>query len=204
VISRARRILAPAVIVAGIAATAAVPAIAVPAMRSAAMASERHSGPVPAPLLSISVGSGQRAVRLGSGYRYTVALRNDGPVTVRGLTIQLMLPPSVRFSAADSGGRLRDGRVRWTVDLPPSRQAVVHADVRAATAPAGPLRLAATACAAQGTSGLPLVCGTGVTGVQTTAAEFGDPQVVIPVGCTVLALLIGAVVFGLARLRRLA
>lgn len=163
-----------------------------------------HSGPVPASLVSVSLGGARQATAAEGGYRYTVAVRNESYSAEKRLTVRLMLPPSVAFADADSGGTAQRGVVLWRVSVPARQQAVLHANVRDVLSARRAPGMPATVCATRGDSGIPVACGTEHTHPTPFAATgqvpVGVPKAVLSAGLVVLAF---AFVAGLAiRARR--
>ena len=132
----------------------------------------------PSPSLSISVDNGRSTLAPGDASDYTITLANLGARPVRSLRLSQTVPPGSSVVTTGSGGTVRAGTVRWTLDVPASGQVVLRTTLRVSDpAPPDLLRLATVACAAVSTDAPPLVCATdsdelpaGVTAAQQQAA----------------------------------
>ena len=171
-----------------------------------------HAESAPTPSLSITVDNGTSTVKPGEQLDYTITVTNLGADPVKGLRLSQTVPEGASLVSSGSGGTLKSGTVRWTVDVAATRKATVRSTLKMSDpAPAGLNRLATVACAATAANGAPLVCATdsdllpeGAAAEQRQAAPAGPAVTQRPwwpyAGGG--ALLVGAAVGGLALLRR--
>ncbi|MEV8635489.1 hypothetical protein AB0395_27900 [Streptosporangium sp. NPDC051023] len=132
----------------------------------------------PHPAISIVLDDGARQAALGGESTYTLRIGNQGTTALRNITIEQTLPPSLIFVSADAGGRVREGEVSWTVDVPARRETVLHLSARVGDLSADDVpNLATTACASRGDGGPVLACAVDVN----TLAEPGEsPRWLLP------------------------
>lgn len=179
---------APLAVIAGIVTTALAVS---PASAMVEPAVSWHSGPVPASLVSVSLGGTYPASAPAGSYRYTVAVRNESYAAEKSITVRLMLPPSVAISGADAGGAVKRGVVLWRVTVPARQQAMLHANVRGVLSGRRESGVPATVCAMRGDSGIPVACGTEhvrpAPPAATGQAPVGAPKAVLSAGLVVLA-----------------
>ncbi|GAA3096992.1 hypothetical protein GCM10017600_02210 [Streptosporangium carneum] len=132
----------------------------------------------PPPAISVSLDDGVRRAAPGSESVYTLRIVNQGATALEGVTLAQTLPSSLIFVSADAGGRVQEGKVSWTVDVPAKRETVVHLSVRVGVVAAGETpNLATTACARRG-GGPVLVC---ATDIDTLVPEKRSPRWLLPV-----------------------
>ncbi|MER6825864.1 hypothetical protein ABT352_07740 [Streptosporangium sp. NPDC000563] len=112
------------------------------------------------PSLSISIDNGRTAAEEGDRLTYTVKVRNTGATRVRELDLTQTLPTGLRFVSADGQGSASKGQVRWSVDVPPGKEATFHTVAEVGATPADLLRLASIACASIEGNDRPIVCAT--------------------------------------------
>ena len=169
-----------------------------------------ESGPTPE--LSITVDNGASSVAPGDRLTYTITVTNLGAGRVRNLRLSQTVPQGASVVSTGSGGTVRGGTVRWTVDVPETTQTAVRSTLRLRDpAPSGLNRLATVACAATSSSGPPLVCATDSDLLPEGAAA--EQRQAAPAGTAPAqrawwpyagggALLVGAAAGGFALLRR--
>lgn len=114
----------------------------------------------PAPELSITIDNGKATLAPGDEPEYTITVTNLGADPVGNLRLSQTVPHGASV-VTPAHADLRAGTLRWTLDVPATKQATVRTTLRV-TDPAPPdlLRLATVACAAASTKGPPLVCAT--------------------------------------------
>lgn len=155
----------------------------------------------PVPSVSISLDDGARETTPGAENTYTLRISNQGTAQLRRVLLVQSLPPSMTFVKADAGGEVKQGKVAWTVNVPPQKDAIVHVSARVgAVAGAAMRNLATTACARRSATGPVLVC---ATDINTVAVPEKTADWVLPVSlasAAVAGLITGA--FLLRRRRR--
>ena len=114
--------------------------------------------PSPGPQLSIAVDDGRPAAKAGDRLTYTVTLTNLGTTRVRDLTLTQSVPAGAKLVDAGAGGDLREGQVRWEVDLQASQKRTVKTTLELGRTPEQVLRLATVACASTSAKAAPVVC----------------------------------------------
>jgi|GEM_PF-5135176 len=128
----------------------------------------------PIPSVSISLDDGARETTPGAENTYTLRLSNQGTDRLKRVLLVQSIPPSMTFVKADAGGRMKRGKVAWTVNVPPEKETVVHVSTRVGAVAGATVRdLATTACARRGATGPVLVCATDINTVtppEKTAA----------------------------------
>ncbi|MEU8384405.1 hypothetical protein [Streptosporangium sp. NPDC048865] len=126
----------------------------------------------PVPSVSISLDDGARETAPGAENTYTLRVSNQGTSQLKRVLLVQSLPPSMTFVKADAGGRVKQGKVAWTVNVPPQKDAVVHVSARVgAVAGAAVRNLATTACARRSATGPVLVCATDINTVALPEEE---------------------------------
>ncbi|MFF3437657.1 hypothetical protein [Streptosporangium sp. NPDC002721] len=141
----------------------------------------------PVPSVSISLDDGAREITPGAENTYTLRISNQGTSQLRRVLLVQSLPPSMTFVKADAGGRVKQGKVAWTVNVPPQKDTVVHMSARVGAVAGAALRnLATTACARRSATGPVLVC---ATDINTVAVPEKTADWVLPVSlaCAVAA-----------------
>jgi uncharacterized repeat protein (TIGR01451 family) len=113
---------------------------------------------VAAPQLSIAVDNDHTTVQPGDSLDYAITIRNLGANDVNSLHITQSVATGLTFDSADSSGRLADGNVAWTLDVPPNDSATVHSTMTVGKTSPDLLRIATVACARTTANGAPLVC----------------------------------------------
>ncbi|MEU8202072.1 hypothetical protein [Streptosporangium sp. NPDC049046] len=144
----------------------------------------------PVPSVSISLDDGARETTPGAENTYTLRLSNQGGDRLKRVLLVQSLPPSMTFVKADAGGHVEQGKVAWTVNVPPEKDTIVHVSARVgAVAGAAVQNLATTACARRSATGPVLAC---ATDINTVAPPKETAAWVLPVS------LAAAVAAGLA------
>ena len=127
-----------------------------------------------APQLSIAVDNDRTTVQTGESLDYAITIRNLGTSDVDGLHITQSVATGLKFDSADSSGRLADGNVAWTLDVPANDSATVRSTMTVGKTSPGLLRIATVACARTSENGTPIVCASHFARLPAKGAATSD------------------------------
>lgn len=127
------------------------------------------------PQLRVAVDNGRADATAGSSSVYTVTVTNLGGAKVKNLRLSQSVPAGARLVSAGAHGRLAQGQVTWTVDLPAAGSRTVRTTLRVdKLTPDTLLRLATVACVRRTADGAPLVCAADSDALPAEAAAAAN------------------------------